>query len=232
MSLEYLEASYNDKEAWAEAREFRNFLLATAKRPETIVRIWQACLQIDTSTKSITVANVGRVTEQHWNSPKTQSIRDQPTSLKRLVELCAAAQRKEVKPTNHAAEYKGFDNLVVEISDPNSRAKLRQILAENTRLRKEVKALRAAYLQLEPPRAPVSPAQKAQDTSVDEAPLSHSLTSEERRELERAVDPSFWYDEGYTLNEIHGLMSASGRTILKSAFFRGLRRSLGNVLED
>lgn len=51
-------------------------------------------------------------------------------------------------------------------------------------------------------------------------------------QLARAVDREFWYNEGYNVDEIHGLQTSSGRAILSAAFVQGLQKILGQQCKD
>ncbi|WP_156385965.1 gamma-mobile-trio protein GmtX [Devosia sp. Root685] len=218
---------------WDDAKSFRDTLLDKTDRPNSINRIWEACLDLEKSGVKITVAEVGRVTVARWGSPKTQSIRDQPLKLTRLVELCAAAQRQGTAngprgPRNESR----IDSILAGVADQTDRAWLRQMSVECSDLKRENRALKKAFLKLAP--LATSGGTRSDNTPGDEPMPTYQpiLSGDERSQLARAADREFWYNEGYNVDAIHGLLTSSGRAILSASFFQGLQKVLGRHSMD
>jgi hypothetical protein len=82
---------------------------------------------------------------------KTQSIRDQPERLKKLVDLCAQAQRHDEKIDVRSPLPKSkTERLLNGVTDQTARAQLQSIVYERDRLQTEIKALRPAFARLSP----------------------------------------------------------------------------------
>lgn len=231
------EADSNITDAKIVAMAFRDQLLAqsTNRGRRSVERIWTVCAELIAANKPLTVARIGRETEARWGSPKAQSIRDQPTRLKRLVDLCVAVQRDQGGATPvRSAGSASLEAMLAEVGDQSIRAKLRAMAEERDNLRRDLTILRQAYQRLAPideltaeqcydEAASMSRAPQA--TSPGKSLSDASFTDAERSAVRRFLDEDFLFDEGFKIDSVQGLIrEESGRIVLPAAFVTALRK--------
>lgn len=224
------------------AAAFRDELLqsTTARGRTSVQRVWAVCQELIESGKPITVAEVGRITEKRWGGPKAQGIRDQPDRLKRLVDHCAAMQKKAegYRPSRATRKGDKVDALVAEVADQTVRARIRAIAEERDQLRHDLQILRKAYQRLAPVRdltaeqcygeLPAPNPAHAGSSAVPPSSPTQTFTNAERESVRKFLDENFLYDEGFRIDEIHGLVTGEGRIVLPIAFITALRKVLGS----
>lgn len=213
------------------AVEFRDELLDSTNNKGciTVGRVWQACEELTSTGRAITVAAVGRLTEYRWGAPKTQSIRDQPARLKRLVDLCAAAQSDMPQPNKASGQAGELEVLLEEISNLVTRSTVRAIIHERDGLRRDNRALRGAFQRLSPigqltPQQCYNKAEADPNVRSPSVELQSMFTELETTAVRRFLDANFLYDEGLEIDEVQGLTTTSGRIVLPIQFVSALRK--------
>ena len=214
------------------ASQFRDELLATTndRGRRTINNIWLVCDEMFRAGDPISVAEVGRRLHARFEGPKAQSIRDQPERLKRLVDLCA-----QVGPRPKPLGTREEEGILGEISDQTVRARIRLVLDERDRLKRELTALRKVFGRLSPIKTLTveqcygSANESEHDRSEDGHLVSlNTFTSDEKAAIRKFLSPGFLQDEGFRIDDRLGLLSdESGRSILPPAFIRALRKIVG-----
>lgn len=225
-------------DAQVAALTFRDQLLGqtTTRGKTSIDRVWTVCQDLIDAGKRITVAEVGRTTEQRWGSPKAQGIRDQPDRLKRLVDLCATAQMDldtaSVSRKSYASSK--VEALISEVADQTVRAKIRSIAEERDQLKQDLKNLRQAYQRLTP-ISELTPEQCYDETpslpsTAPAADDNHPRTAAdifseaEKQAVQKFLSDKFLYDEGFKIDPVLGLVTSQGRILLPIAFVEALRK--------
>jgi hypothetical protein len=133
---------------------------------------------------------------------------------------------------------KASDVLLVDIPDQTARARVRLVIEERDRLRKDVAALRKAFERL----APVSRLTAVQcygDTSgvpggeTTQHAEGVQFTADERMSVRRFIDKDFLYGEGFKIDDHLGLLAdGSNRIVSPIAFIRALRKVAWPDLPD
>jgi hypothetical protein len=120
------------------------------------------------------------------------------------------------------------EHLLNGETDQTARAQLRSIVYERDRLQTEIKALRPAFARLSPISNLTEEGSCGPISEFKAEEPADLLTKEERRQIGRFLDPEFWYNEGFQLDEVRGLLSSSGRALATADFLHGLRKILGD----
>ncbi|WP_425311759.1 gamma-mobile-trio protein GmtX [Microvirga massiliensis] len=215
------------------AQAFRDELLAltTARGRATISRLWAACDEMLRSGETITVAEIGRRLTSKYGGPKAQSIRDQPSRLKRLVDLCAAIQRKS-EAEQHRVK---LGSIVPLITDSTLQARVRWLEESSARDRQDALAAKRALQRLAPVRD-LTPEQcygpfpqNPSSSSGALSPNQSTLSEPEKQSIRDFLDPTFLYNEGLRIDEALGLLNdETGRIVMPVTFVRALRKISGS----
>ena len=130
------------------------------------------------------------------------------------------------------------DALVAEVADQTVRARIRAIAEERDQLRHDLQILRKAYQRLAPVRdltaeqcygeLPAPNPAHAGSSAVPPSSPTQTFTNAERESVRKFLDENFLYDEGFRIDEIHGLVTGEGRIVLPIAFITALRKVLGS----
>lgn len=184
------------------------------RRRASLEAVFRAIQRHMLNNEVIAVAAIARTASNFPGAPREQSIRNDASGLKALIEL-AATEAPNAQSGRRTSKRK--DDWIERIPDPLVRSGCRGLHERAVLYQKENDRLRAAILRLEP----------MGDLAANEggggASRQASLFSEEERRAVSGFLDSL-SSEGFAFENSGELVSRSGRSVAPPSFLSALRK--------
>jgi hypothetical protein len=197
------------------------FLVSASERKARSLRlIYDICEELGkTPSKSVTVANVGRISQER-GGPGAPALRNVAGEHYRLLIQAFAKQAGGIK-TPRAGKQAVLDEILEGVNDQVLRARISLLVAELSSCKAQILALRhlanqTSVLDLRGVQEPIAQA------SVDK--LSLDLTLQEMTALEAAISPATLEHWGWTKTPTGRISSESGQIVFRAGFVSAVEK--------
>jgi len=200
--------------------------LANARKRQSLQIIHDICReQHERGSRDFSIACIGRLSEKR-GGPKTQPIRNKSgEEFRALINAWATftggASRKVAKPKENF-----LSEVLRQIPDAAVRAVMGNALAENTKLKGQLNALKSQTNIVIDQRLTI-PSTTYQSTASDEIFEVHNgLTEIEVAALQHAISGDFLADQGWIAEPNGRVKNASGRSLYKAGYVTAIQKIL------
>jgi len=198
---------------------------ASTRKKRTLELIHEACRkQFETKVKDFSIGTIARLIQDE-GGPSEQGLRnkngeDYRLLIKQWADFANVTTKKpkKQKPANL------YDEILVNTSDPTTRALVGMIMAENKQLKKEISILKhQTTLTIDMRKSKNESLGVGQNTVL--VATSHNLTDMELKALREAISDELMQHRGWTVDD-YGRVKEKGVQVYKPGYVTAIKKIL------